>query len=72
MQKNEAVLPVCCAYSKSKWVLFPSAVGMQITLETAFVQHQHHCSCLRELQIHYSCLMSISHQQYFHSSFCSS
>lgn len=69
IQKNAALLPVCCAYSKSKWALFPSAVEMQITPETAFVQQQHHCSCLGELQTHYSCLMCISHELWFHSSF---
>ena len=37
-------------YSKSKCVLILTAVEMQITPETAFVQQQHHCSCLRELQ----------------------
>jgi len=48
-------------YSKSKCVLIVTAVEMQITPETAFVQQQHHCSCLRELQCyrHTSYLMCV-------------
>lgn len=43
-------LPGCCTYSKSKCALILTAVEMQITQEPAFVQQQHHCSRLRELQ----------------------
>lgn len=39
-----------CRTVESQCVLIPTAVEMQMTLETAFVQQQHHCSSLRELQ----------------------
>lgn len=56
-------LPGCCTYCKSKCVLILAAVETQTTQETAFVQLQHHCSCLRELQYY---RLQLSSVQYFH------
>lgn len=62
-------LPGCCTYSKSKCALILTAAEMQITQEPAFVQQQHHCSRLRELQCyrHHSCLLCIFYWQYPHN-----